>query len=127
MPSVLSDSLLGADITTVGARLGPPLDCREVGEELHLAYLAADGRHVPDGIVLVDGVVVRERPGLHSLPMLQGYWIGQPIERMLPTLGAVQSMTRHLVMDELQFAAFRVCVHEGRIVLAQPRPLTRAS
>jgi len=127
MPALVADSLLGADIATVGARLGPPLHCRAVGDELHLAYVGPDGQHVPDGIVLVDGVVVRARQGLRSLPTIHGYWIGKPIEHVLACFGVLESVTRHLAMEELQFAAWRVCVHEGRVVLALPRTLTRAS
>mgnify|MGYP001384066955 CR=1 FL=1 len=40
-----TDSLLGADIATVGARLGPPLQCRAVGDEVHL--WRRDGTPIP--------------------------------------------------------------------------------
>ena len=122
-----TDSLLGADIATVGARLGPPLQCRAVGDEVHLAYAGPDGRFVPDGIVLADGVVVRERAALRSPPSIHGYWIGQPIEAVLPCFGALVEVLHHQALQELTFANWRVCVHEGRVVMAAPRTVTRAS
>jgi hypothetical protein len=122
-----TDLLVGADVATVGARLGPPLQCRAVGDEVHLAYLGPDGGFVPDGIVLSDGVVVREHPGLRSVPTLHGYWIGQPIERVLARFGKLVEALHRPALLELTFAAWHVCVHEGRVVLATPRTLTRAS
>ena len=127
MHAVLPDSLLGTDMGTVGLRLGPPLQCRAVGDEVHLAYLGDDGQHVADGIVLVDGVVVRAKPGMHSLPTLHGYFVGREIERVLPYFGTLLEVTRHLCLQELLFPGFCVCVHEGRVVLALPRTVTRAS
>lgn len=127
MPATHIDSLLGADVERVGSRLGPPLDCRVAAGEVQLAYLGPDGHVVPDGIVLADGVVVRERAGLRSIPSLHGYWIGQPIERVFERFGPLHAVARSEALQELTFAAWRVCVHEGRVVLAAPRTLTRAS
>lgn len=122
-----TDPLVGADIATVGARLGPPLECRAVGDEVHLAYLGPGDNLVPDGIVLSDGVVVREHSGLRSVPTLHGYFIGQPIERVLARFGKLVEVLHRPALLEMTFAAWRVCVHEGRVVLATPRTLTRAS
>ncbi len=127
MPALLPRSLVGADIGTVGTRLGPPLQCKCVGDEVHLAYAGPDGTYVQDGVVLVDGVVVRERSSLRSPPSIHGYWIGQPIERVLDCFGQLLSVVHHSALRELTFAAWRVCVHEGRVVLALPRAVTRAS
>jgi hypothetical protein len=127
MPALLSESSIGADVTAVTARLGPPLTCRELGGEVHLGYGGADGALVPDGIVLADGVVVRERAVLRSPPVMHGYWIGQPIERVLSRFGPLVAATNGPVLQELTFAAWRVCVHEGRVVFAQPALLTAAS
>jgi hypothetical protein len=113
-----TDPLVGADIATVGARLGPPLECR---------YLGPGDNLVPDGIVLSDGVVVREHSGLRSVPTLHGYFIGQPIERVLARFGKLVEVLHRPALLEMTFAAWRVCVHEGRVVLATPRTLTRAS
>jgi hypothetical protein len=124
---VLHDSLLGADIATVGAACGAPLQCKNVGDEVHLAYLGVDGAFVPDAIVLMDGVVVRERGLQRSPPSIHGYWIGQPIERVLPCFGPRVEVVHHPAMQEMTFASWRVCVHEGRVVLALPRVATRAS
>jgi len=127
MHALIQDSLLGADVGTVGARLGPPLQCKGVGDEVHLGYSGPDGQYVPDGVVLVDGVVVRARAALRSPPSIHGYWIGQPIERVLSCFGPLLEVVHHLALQELTFAAWRVCVHEGRVVLATPRTITRAS
>jgi hypothetical protein len=127
MPALLSDSSIGADITAVMARLGPPLACREVDGEVHLGYLGADGALVPDGVVLADGVVVRERAVLRSPPVMHGYWIGQPIERVLPRFGPVLAVAEGRELQQLTFAAWHVCVHEGRVVFAAPARLTAAS
>lgn len=127
MQVLSSDSLLGADIATVGARLGPPLQCKAVGDEVHLGYAGPDGTYVADGIVLVDGVVVRERPVLRSPPSIHGYWIGKPIERVLDCFGPLVETLHHQALQELTFAAWRVAVHEGRVVMATPRAITRAS
>jgi hypothetical protein len=114
------DSLLGADLAIVGARLGPPLHCRVERDEVHLAYAGQDGRCVPDGVVLVDGVVVREGAVRRSPPSVHGDWIGQPIERVLPCFGEVLAVAHDPALQELTFAAWRVFVHEGRVVLAMP-------
>lgn len=128
MPALCSDSLVGADMGAVTARLGPPLACEVVADEVHLGYRGADGKELPDGVVLVDGVVVRARAALRSPPALHGFWIGQPVERLLQSFGAPAAITTGVVLQELTFAAFRVCVHEGRVVLVAPRSsLTRAS
>ncbi|MFY9342777.1 MAG: hypothetical protein WAT39_09825 [Planctomycetota bacterium] len=120
-------TLVGADIGAVGASLGPPLRCAAVGEEVHLGYRAVDGSLITDGIVLIDGVVVRTRPTLRSPPSLHGYWVGQPIERLVATFGTPQAMTNEGTLQRLQFAGFDVGVHEGRVVAITPRTLTRAS
>jgi hypothetical protein len=122
-----ASTLVGLDIGQAAARLGPPLSCAAVGDEVHLGYLGSAGELIPDGLVLVDGVVVRAKAGQRSPPALHGYWIGQPVERLLPNFGAVVATVPGPVLQELVFAAFRVCVHEGRVVLVQPRSLTRAS
>lgn len=127
MHALSTHSLLGADIATVGARLGPPLQCRAVGDEVHLAYAAPDGGFVADAIVLSDGVVVRERPCRRSPPSIHGYWIGQPIETVLACFGPLLETLHHTALQELTFAAWRVSVHEGRVVMAAPRAVTRAS
>jgi hypothetical protein len=121
MPAMLSDSLVGADMGVVTARLGPPLACAVVGEEVHLGYRGAEGTELADGVVLVDGVVVRARAALRSPPALHGYWIGQPVERLLASFGAPTAVATSALLQELTFAAFRVCVHEGRVVLVSPR------
>lgn len=114
------DSLLGADLAIVAAQLGPPLHCKVVRDEVHLAYAGQDGRCVPDGLVLVDGVVVRE--GLvRSSPPSSHDWIGQPIERVLPHFGEILAVAHDPALQELIFAVWRVFVHEGRVALAQPR------
>ena len=115
------DSLLGADLATVAAQLGTPLHCRVVRDEVHLAYYGQDGRCVPDGVVLSDGVVVRVSPVRSSPPSSHGDWIGQPIERVLPCLGEVIAVAHDPALQEVTFARWRVFVHEGRVVLAQPR------
>ncbi|HZN41472.1 MAG TPA: hypothetical protein VFD82_21880 [Planctomycetota bacterium] len=115
------DSLLGADVAIVAAQLGPPLHCKAVRDEVHLAYVGQDGRCVSDGVVLVDGVVVRVSPVRRSPPSIHGDWIGQPIERVLPCFGEVLAVAHDPALQELTFAAWRVFVHEGRCVLAQPR------
>ncbi|MBL8754307.1 MAG: hypothetical protein JNK15_13475 [Planctomycetes bacterium] len=122
-----SHSLLGIDVGQAAARLGPPMSCVVVGDEVHLGYLGESGELVPDGVVLVDGVVVRARRVRRSPPALHAYWIGQPIERLLSNFGPVLASVPGAVLQELTFAAFRVCVHEGRVVLVAPRSLTRAS
>jgi hypothetical protein len=127
MPALLSESSIGADVTAVIARLGPPLACREVGGEVHLGYGDASGTMVPDGVVLADGVVVRERAVLRSPPVMHGYWVGQPIERVLPRFGPLLAVESGAVLQQLTFAAWRVCVHEGRVVFARPELLTAAS
>jgi hypothetical protein len=118
---LLLDSLLGADLAIVGSQLGPPLHCKVERDEVHLAYLGQDGRCVEDGVVLVDGVVVRLGSVLRSPPSSPGDWIGQPIERVLPSFGEVLAVAHGPVLQELTFAAWRVFVHEGRVVFAQPR------
>jgi hypothetical protein len=75
---------------------------------------------VPDGVVLVDGVVVREGAVRRSPPSVHGDWIGQPIERVLPCFGEVLAVAHDPALQELTFAAWRVFVHEGRVVLAMP-------
>src|SRR5262245_18766801 len=120
-------SLLGADLAIVGSQLGPPLHCKVERDEVHLAYVGQDGRCVEDGVVLVDGVVVREGPVRRSPPSAPGDWIGQPIERVLPGFGEVLAVVHGPVLQELTFAAWRVFVHEGRVVLAEPRTVSRAS
>ena len=119
--SLPPDSLLGADLAIVAAQLGPPLHCRVVRGEVHLAYAGPDGRCLPDGVVLVDGVVVRVSPVRSSPPSSHGDWIGQPIERVLPCLGEVIAVAPDPVLQQLTFAAFSVVVHEGLVVSAQPR------
>ncbi len=134
MPALLPESstrvdaaLTGADVAAVGARLGPPLACRAVAGEVHLAYLGERGEVVDDGIVLADGVVVRERAVRRSPPSMHGYWIGQPIERALPSFGRLIAVANGPVLQQLTFAAWRVCVHEGRVVFATPAVVTAAS
>jgi len=122
-----ADSLTGADIAAVVMRLGPPLGATIAGDELHLAYGGHDGSVAPDGIVLVDGVVVRERDVRRSPPSLHGYWLGQPIERVLGSFGPLVAVRGHPVLQELQFANWRVAVHEGRVVMATPGVVTAAS
>jgi len=125
--SLPPDSLLGADLAIVGSKLGAPLHCKVERDEVHLAYAGPDGRCVADGVVLVDGVVVREGPVLRSPASSHCDWIGQPIERVLPSFGEVLAVAHAPVLQELTFAAWRVFVHEGRVVLAQPRTESRAS
>lgn len=120
-------SLVGADVGAVGARLGPPLSCAAVGEEVHLGYGGLDRDLVADAVVLVDGVVLRTRPCRRSPPSLHGYWIGQPIECLLANFGAPVAVVTGMALQELTLPAFQVCVHEGRVVAIGPRSLTRAS
>jgi hypothetical protein len=127
MPALLPDSLTGADVAAVVARLGPPLACRVAGGEVHLGYLGERGDVLDDGIVLADGVVVRERAVRRSPPTMHGYWVGQPIERALPRFGPLVALANGPVLQRLTFAAWRVCVHEGRIVFATPAAVTAAS
>lgn len=127
MNALGAESLVGTDVGFAASRLGPPLACVVCGDEVHLGYLGLDGRLIADGVVLVDGVVVRARAKLRSPPSLHAYWIGQPIERLLQNFGPVLAVENSAVLQEFTFAAFRVCVHEGRVVLVAPRSLTRAS
>ncbi len=122
-----ADSLTGADVAAVVARLGSPLACTLAGDELRLAYRGADDSVVDDAIVLVDGVVVRERVVRRSPPTLHGYWLGQPIERVQGCFGPLVALRAHPVLQELQFANWRVAVHEGRVVMATPGVVTAAS
>lgn len=128
-------SLLGADVATVVAALDPPLGCRVLGAELHLAFVGDDEEILPDAVVLSDGVVVRQRRARRSPPSLHGYWLGQPIERVLPVFLPLLEVRRHGVLQELRFAQWRVAVYDGRIVVAVPgavravssRPAERSS
>jgi hypothetical protein len=127
MRALLPNSLVGADVGMVGARLGPPLRCESVGDEVHLGYGGSDGDLIPDAIVLVDGVVVRERAVRRSPPALHGYWIGQPIERLLATFGLPLRSAGRGVLQRLTFPAVHVFVHEGRVASVAPRAVTAAS
>ena len=67
-------------------------------------------------------------PVSHSRsPRLHGYWLGQPIERVLPGFGELIAVRGHPVLQELQFTNWRVAVHEGRVVMATPGVLSVAS
>lgn len=129
MPTIVRDagSLLGADVAAVVAELGPPLACRADGAELHLAFAGEDGEILPDAVVLSDGVVVGHRPARRSPPSLHGYWLGQPIERVLSVFLPLLEVRRHGVLQELQFAQWRVAVYDGRVVLAVPGAVRAAS
>jgi hypothetical protein len=121
------NTLVGTDIGQAAARLGAPQSCVTIDEEVHLGYLDDRGALVPDGIVLVDGVVVRAKLLRHSPPMLHAFWIGQPIERLLQKFGPVLATQPGPVLQTIEFAALRVSVHEGRVVLAEPRPARQPS
>jgi len=127
MTNAIADSLVGADVAAVVARLGSPLRCRIAGDELHLAFVGPGGDEIADAIVLVDGVVVQERDARRSPPSLHGYWLGQPIERVLSCFGPLVAVRGHPVLQELQFANWRIAVHEGRVVQATPGVVNAAS
>ena len=117
----LDQALLGSDFAAVCARYGAPLGCSHEEGLLRLTYLGADGNAVEGAVELADGVVATEHDGLRPTPSGSGdRCVGQPIECILPRLGAPERVVTSDDCTRLEFADCIVTVYGGVIVCVVP-------
>jgi hypothetical protein len=117
----LDQPLIGGDFAAVRARYGAPLGCSHEEGVLRLTYLGPDGNAIDGAIELTDGVVATEHVGLHPTPTGSGdRCVGQPIECILPRLGAPDRVVSRDDCTRLEFADCVVTVYGGVIVCVVP-------